>query len=88
MRFFVIAPVVLALAACAAPAPEPAQQVALSSPDAKPAELECHQESSMGSNLIHKVCTPKQTDAQRAEMQAEIASQLHTMGTHSLPKGN
>ncbi len=86
MRIYFIAPVVLALAACAAP--EPQSVVALSDPNAPKVELECHQEASLGSNMIHKVCAPKQTDAQRAEVQAELANQLHTMGTHSLPKSD
>ncbi len=86
MRAYFIAPAVLALAACAAPEPQPV--VALSDPNATPVAMECHQEASLGSNMIHKVCSPKQTDAQRAEVQAEIANQLHSMGTHSLPKGD
>lgn len=86
MRFYFIAPLVLALAACAAPEPQPV--VALSDPNAVPVEMECHQEASLGSNMIHKVCTRKQTDAERAVVQADIANQLHTMGTHSLPKSD
>ena len=86
MRLYFIAPAVLALAACAAP--EPQSVVALSDPNAQRVELECHQEASLGSNMIHKVCAPKQTDAQRAEVQAELANQLRTMGTHSLPKSD
>ena len=86
MRFYFIAPAVLALAACAAP--EAQSVVALSDPNAPRVELECHQEASLGSNMIHKVCAPKQTDAQRAEVQAELANQLHTMGTPSLPKSD
>ncbi len=38
--------------------------------------------------MIHKVCAPKQTDAQRAEVQAELANQLRVLGTHSLPKSD
>jgi hypothetical protein len=86
MRLHLIAPLVLVLAACAAP--DTAPVVALSDPNAKSVEMECHQETSMGSNLIHKVCFRKQTDGERAEVQADIANQLHTMGTHSLPKSD
>ena len=86
MRFHFIAPAVLALAACAAPEPQPV--VALSGPErhARGAGVP----SGGVSRLEHdpQGCAPKQTDAQRAEVQAEIANQLHTMGTHSLPKSD
>ncbi len=86
MRFFFIAPAVLALAACAAP--EPQTVVAMSYPNATPVALECHQEASLGSNMIHKVCAPKQTDAQRAEVQADLANQLRVLDTHSIKKSD
>jgi hypothetical protein len=84
MRFYFIAPAVLALAGCAAPE----SQVALSDPNAPRVELECHQEASLGSNMIHKVCAPKQTDAQRAVVQADLANQLHVLDTHSIKKSD
>ena len=74
MRFCFIAPFVLALAACAAPEPQPV--VALSDPNAAPVEMECHQETSMGSNLIHKVCTKKLTEQERIAQQEAIRNGL------------
>ena len=74
MRLHVIAPLLLCLAACATP--EPAPVVAAADPNAQPVELECHQESSMGSNMIHKVCTRKQTDAERAQTQQTLRDSL------------
>jgi hypothetical protein len=86
MRLYVIAPFVLALAACAAPVPTTV--VAMSDPNAQPVEMECHQETSTGSNMIHTVCHKKQTDGERALIQASFADQLHVLDTHSLKKSD
>lgn len=85
MRFCFIAPFVLALAACAAPEPQPAV-VAAADPNAAPVELECHQESSMGSNLIHKVCTKKLTEEERIAQQEAIRNGLQNSSlNHQAP---
>jgi hypothetical protein len=84
---FVAAPVVLALAACAASQPEKTEVVAVESTPAS-SHLECHQESDMGSNMIHKVCRRTLNDAERQQEQADIAAKLHDMQRTSLPKGN
>ncbi len=68
MRLCLIASLALSLAACAAP--EQPAVVASATPDTSEVHLECHQESSMGSNVIHKVCTRTQSDAEHS-LQAE-----------------
>ena len=75
MRFCFIAPFVLALAACAAPEPQPVA-VAAADPNAPKPELECHQETSMGSNVIHKVCTKKLTEEERIAQQEALRNGL------------
>ena len=83
MRFAFMAPLVLALAACAAPEQT---QVAAAGPAATaPQQLECRKESDIGSLMIHTVCSPKLTDAQRAQAQSELANAMHKMTTGSLP---
>ena len=83
MRFTYIAPLVLALAACATP--EPAQVVAANTAAPANPQMECHKESDIGSNMIHTVCTPKMNDAERSHAQAELANAMHRMTTGSLP---
>ncbi len=84
---FVAAPVVLALAACAAPQPEKTEVVAVASTPAS-AHLECHQESDTGSNMIHKVCRRTLSDGERQQEQEDISAKLHDMQRTTLPKGN
>lgn len=74
MRLCLIAPLALALAACAAP--EPPAVVASAAPDTSEVHLECHQETSMGSNVIHKVCTRTQSDAERSQQAEALQHQL------------
>jgi len=87
MRFAFIAPVVLALAACATPEPEQTQVVAVASTPSS-SHLECHMEAAIGSNMIHKVCERTLSDAERAQAQEEISNKLHSMQRTTLPKGN
>ena len=83
MRFAYMAPLVLALGACATQEPV---QVASAAPAASPnPQMECHKESDLGSNMIHTVCTPRMNDAERSHAQAELANAMHRMTTGSLP---
>ena len=86
MRFSFIAPLILSLAACAAP--EPTQVAAASPADGSARRVECHQESDMGSNMIHKVCRPVLTDAEEAALHEQVSDKLHEMQRTTLPKGN
>ena len=84
MRLAFTAPFVLALAACAAP--EPTQVAAADSAGTPARRVECHQESDIGSNMIHKVCTQQMTDAERARLNAELANKMHEMTVGGLVK--
>ncbi len=62
-------------------------QVAAAGPADTPARrVECHQESDIGSNMIHKVCTRQMTDAERARLDAEPANKMHEMTAGGLVK--
>jgi hypothetical protein len=74
MRFHLLAPLVLALGACAAPAPD-AVRVASAAP-ADEQKTECHMESDTGSMMMHKVCTRPQTEAERNATQEAMRQNL------------
>ena len=84
MRLAFMASLVLALAACAAP--EQTQVASASPADPDGRRVECHQESDLGSNMIHKVCTQTMTDAERARIANELANKMHNMTSGGLPK--
>ena len=73
MRFSLMAPFVLALAACAAPDPQP---VTVAAADPSEMHVECHQESSLGSTVIHKVCTRTPSAAEMNQQNDQLLHQL------------
>lgn len=74
MRFYLLAPLVLVLGACAAPAPEPTTVASAAPMDGQ--KTECHNENDTGSMMMHKVCTRPQTEAERNSMQESMRQNL------------
>ena len=87
MRFLLLAPVLLALGhaamaadAASAPTGTAAQSVAVSASGAvaepEAPKFTCHQESAIGSMMMHKVCTKVPTEAERNSLQEAMRENL------------
>jgi hypothetical protein len=87
MRSSFAFPFVLALGACASQPPEQTRVAAVETTP-QGAELQCHKEAALGSNMIHTVCEKKLSDAEQAQVQEAISNKLHEMQRTTLPKGN